>query len=353
MKRNMIPTTGRRSAAAALGIALALSVAALPQAAQAGAKAYARFQYDDFVFTNVTDGVALRLGTDITISSFRTRTDHTAERGPAPDGSGGLGAGSDSTGGLVTSDTDPTDGVFVDSPMACVGPGCATSGGLPQLENDFEMGDFNTGEYVRSDSIVEGSGLDIGPAIGAPGPVVDTGSQDMVAEAITQAGAEDAGSSRHNNTTGFTITPTQDLTINLSFDAIIDLFAALHGGPDGAAPGSQADAATSTTITLTDNVTGLRVDLTDDNGTLGDLNQNVSTALPGGPPAEEPVSGPISVSLTTATDLIAGRQYSFNLVFQSTANLLVTKLPEPGALALLGMGLLGIGLRSRRRRTAV
>jgi hypothetical protein len=46
---------------------------------------------------------------------------------------------------------------------------------------------------------------------------------------------------------------------------------------------------------------------------------------------------------------LASGNYSFSISSNATSNASI--IPEPGSLALLGLGLLGFGLVSRRKRT--
>ncbi|MEM7253553.1 MAG: EDSAP-1 family PEP-CTERM protein, partial [Pseudomonadota bacterium] len=300
-------------AAAVAGLALAVSA----PTAMAGAQAYANISFSNFLYQDVSNGSVLELGNDVAVTNLLDQTQHTVTRFVGP------GAGVDAS---AASDTDVTDSILLDPRMACVGPGC---GAGTAVENTFVRGDFNTEEYNRADSFGAGSGLDLTSVGGA----VDPSAATFLAEAVTQAGATDAASSRFNATVAFSITPTNDLVLGLDFDAITDLFVGLHADANGS-----AIAQVNFDISLSRQDTGEEIDIL---GNLNVLDEIIS--VNGDGPNDDTGGQAVAISLQTASALLAGVTYDLAYSFSATADLTATKqVPEPSALALLGLGLLGV-----------
>lgn len=336
MDRQMQTSTKRWMGAAA-GIAIALAV---PQAAQAGAKAYARIDLSNYVFQDITNGGALRVGLapgpgiDVILfggpnNNILESVQHSSTRLAGP------GAGLDAEGG---SDTNIFDGLAVNAPFSCVGPvGVPGCGAV--VEDNFAMGDFNNDEYNRADSTISGTGVDTGAGAQAR-------TANMVAEAITQRGANDIAGATYTSTSSFTITPTQNLVLGLTFDYVTTLFAGLHSD---ARVGSTSNAGVALTFSVTEQATGTSIGIV---GNTADFNDdNIANFLPG---TVVNGGGAGNIAAQTAVALTANQQYNIRVEFAANARLNAEKIPEPGVLAMLGLGLglVGVAAARPRRRKA-
>jgi len=190
-----------------------------------------------------------------------------------------------------------------------------------------------------------------------------------VAESLLNTGTDAASNSQIQSRTSFTLNFTVvggPATFTLAFDADPDLLAAIFGEPGGG--GAQANLTTSFTLTQNTGGTGSAswspqgTAFNDCNASGGitcvetadtqDLNVNVGTATNN---TQDPSSwDPNVLNLThfgiTASGLSAG---NYTLVLSdSKSNQLsrVAAVPEPGVLALLGVGLVGAFATTRRRR---
>lgn len=328
-----IPKQAKRWAATAAGAALlTLSV---PYAAQAGSQSYAEISYSNFEFRDHTNGGVLQLGIDIVnpIAVFNDTAINSAVRTGGP--------GSVNAAVQFDVDTNVNDGVFLDAAMACIGPGC---GAGTATENTSGMGLIGSEEYTRSDSLVIGSGLDISAAFGnAPGTNVDTAMASHIAESIAQGTIGAGSSSTLTNTTKFTITPATNLVLGLSFDAVTDLLVTLDPATH---LGANGNANVNFDLTLTDDATGFAVALDMLFDSPNALDEIIANSTPGATVTGGQLK---SMDIRTAAALVANQSYTLGLTF--TANhTLNTEVPEPGMLAMMGLGLLGFSLRLRGKK---
>jgi hypothetical protein len=246
------------------------------------------------------------------------------------------------------------------------GPANATGGTIVRADNDMTF--FGPGgNYANSDSVINNAQL-VGDAS------TDT---DNVAESSLDSAFAAGASSEIQSITGFTFqfTVTTPGSLSLSFLADPDIRALVTAAE---ALGSSAQANLNTSFTL-------RQDNDNAGGTLGfanwnpqgtgandctasggvtcsedsdtqDLNVNVGAATPGSDNAHSFAAGDTGFGdlLTqfgiTVGNLDAGT-WSLTLNEVKSVDLRRQQVPEPGVLALVGIGLLGLGMSSRRKKS--
>lgn len=283
----------------------------------------------------------------ITTFDFRTTT--------SSDLNGALGANDiDTCFGSVGSNNCGTSG----APLVL--NSAPSSIGIVRTDNTFTFLGPGGGEFGSSDNVISDAAL------------VGDANTDIegIAEAELMSGTSAGATSTIRSTTGFTLSFTlteADGFFSLSFYADPDLYAELI---DPTASGGTASATLATTFTLEgDNGTFWTwapqgTDLV--NNCLGggggacvetsdtqDLNLNASA--PFGSSASfswDPAADNFTLFGIEITGLAAGT-YSLTLGATQEANVTrIARVPEPGVLALLGIGLLGMGTAARRKSRA-
>lgn len=312
--------------------ALSLTLAA---PASADMFAYSKLLIEDFLILG-SDGNVLDASTDFASLAYTSSADYD----------GAL------TGTAGFSQAEP-NGADIDFVTRCL----STTGDCsPLTENNFE---FLTGaqgkDYVAADQMQVGSPIDNLPgfALGADIGQVAVGSLSATAA---------KGSANVNNGLEakweFSLAQAQGITFEGEITAYMEAFA----GAGELFPG-KASAAITFTITITDLETDLIVFLVSENllnittsaNADGDLSDTrtcgLMAAFTGGMCGVE-FSDP-TFSVTTGL-LLANNRYQLSIRGNANIDIArVNEVPEPGVLALLGLGFVGMFVAGGRRRRRV
>jgi hypothetical protein len=212
------------------------------------------------------------------------------------------------------------------NPAANVDPALAVQGTYGGGQNNFTFTATNT-NFARSDSLLTGNLL--------------AGSIQSNQVAEVQATNNHIGNvqTSSTSTSSVTFSASTNLTLQLNLGGTEALYTKLYAGNK---IGQAADAAIAFSVTLRDVTAGANIL----NYAPTELNTSLSELVT---PSEDGATTPTSFSLASGPfTLVSGHTYQLQITQGVQAD--ATAVPEPGTLALFGVGLAGLGFLSFRRQ---